>query len=167
MTAITDTLPEDQSVLVETLGPYDVIVDCTAADDVLFSCRKHGGLRLRCSRPSLSGTPGAACSHSACSLIIFLVPHFIETLAPWLADEAAVWSANDEVLEGAGCWSPLFPARADDVMLASAICMKELEHLVAERAAAPRFRAFEQQRTPDGISGFLLRQSPPGTQARA
>jgi hypothetical protein len=45
--------------------------------------------------------------------------------------------------------------------------MKELEHLVAEPAAAPRFRVFEQQRTPDGISGFLLRQSPPEALAGA
>jgi hypothetical protein len=160
VTAINQALPADESTLVAMLEPYDVIVDCTGADEVLFMLSEawwptpkvfasfslgYAGRRLFAFGVLGHQLPGA---------------DFKEALAPWLADEATVWSANDEVLEGAGCWSPLFPARADDVMLASAMCVKELEHLAVERATAPRFRVFEQQRTPDGISGFLLRQAP-------
>jgi hypothetical protein len=167
VTAITQALPTDQAALVAMLEPYDIVVDCTGADEVLSLLSEawwptpkvfasfslgYGGQRLFAFGVFAHQFPDAL---------------FKETLAPWLADEAILWSANDEVLEGAGCWSPLFPARADDVMLAAAMCVKELEQLVAERTAAPRFRVFEQQRTPDGICGFLLRQSPPDSQNRA
>lgn len=166
VTAIAEAVPTDQSVLVETLGPYDVIVDCTGADDVLFLLSDAWWPTPKVFASFSLGYAGRRLFAFGVFAHQFPGAHFKDTLAPWLADEATVWSANDEVLEGAGCWSPLFPARADDVMLACAMCIKELEHLVAEPAATPRFRVFEQQRTPDGVSGFLLRQSPADTPTR-
>lgn len=161
VTAVGGALPSDLQALVSLLEPYGVVVDCTASDDVSLLLSEawwplpktfssfslgYGGRRLFALGVSGHQFPGA---------------HLREALAPWLADEAAAWSADEEVLEGAGCWSPLFPARYDDVVIAAAMAMKELEHLVAERCADPRFRVFEQQRTPHGCDGFVLREAPP------
>jgi len=71
------------------------------------------------------------------------------------------------VLEGAGCWSPLFPARHDDVVLAAATCAKELEALVAQRPRAPRFRVFAQTTSLEGFQGFVPEAAPPAADAMA
>ena len=117
-----------------------MIVDCSASDDATLLLSEawwpvpktfcsfslgYGGQRLFSLGVSGHQFPGAL---------------FREALAPWLVDEAVAWSASHEHLEGAGCWSPLFPARYDDVVMAAAVCIKELEHLIAEGCREPRFR---------------------------
>jgi hypothetical protein len=164
VTALPHDLPADPSALVATLDAYHVIVDCTGADEVLFLLSEAWWPVPKVFASFSLGYAGRRLFAFGAIAHQFPGPHFKEVLAPWLADEAALWSANEEVLEGAGCWSPLFPARADDVMLAAATCVKELEHLVATRRPQPRLRVFEQQQTPDGLSGFLLQQLPPDDQ---
>ena len=70
------------------------------------------------------------------------------------------WAGSEELLEGAGCWSPLFPARQDDVVLAASICVKELETLTVQRYREPRFRVFEKQESDQGFLGFSLSSIP-------
>jgi hypothetical protein len=158
VTALPHDLPADQSALVATLDAYHVIVDCTGADEVLFLLAEAWWPVPKVFASFSLGYAGRRLFAFGAIAHQFPDARFKEMLAPWLADEAALWSANEEVLEGAGCWSPLFPARADDVMLAAAMCVKELEHLVATRPHQPRLRVFEQQHTPDGLAGFLLQQ---------
>ena len=85
---------------------------------------------------------------------------FDTEVAPWLDDETARWAGSEELLEGAGCWSPLFPARQDDVVLAASICVKELETLTVQRYREPRFRVFEKQESDQGFLGFSLSSIP-------
>lgn len=166
VTAIAEALPADDSALIAMLEPYDVLVDCTGSDEVLFLLSRAWWLRPKVFASFSLGYAGRRLFAFGAVAHQFPGEPFKGALAPWLADEAVLWSANGEVLEGAGCWSPLFPARADDVMLAAAVCVKEVEQLVAERSAAPRFRVFEQEHTPGGLSGFALRQAPPDDQSR-
>ncbi|MCW5830675.1 MAG: ThiF family adenylyltransferase, partial [Deltaproteobacteria bacterium] len=86
---------------------------------------------------------------------------FTKNIQPWLEHEAATLAHCEEILEGAGCWSPLFPARCDDVTLAAATCVKELETLIDKRPTHARFRVFVQSLSDDGFLGFAPENAPP------
>lgn len=92
-------------------------------------------------------------------------PHsdFASSVRPWIEHESKKWNDNGEVLEGAGCWSPMFPARYDDVVLTAAVCVKELETLVRTKPREPRLRVFAQRSSDDGFLGFAP-ESAPNTQ---
>lgn len=96
-------------------------------------------------------------------------PHsdFATSVRPWIEHESKAWADSDEVLEGAGCWSPLFPARYDDVVLAAAVCVKELETSVGKRPTEPRFRVFAQSLSEDAFQGFAAESAPPALEALA
>ena len=120
--------PLPQGDALETLlEQFDVVLDCTGDDEVV---RRLGDAWWSIPRLFLSASLGFA----ACRLFLFEargccfpVDDFLGDVEPWLARERADWSAAGETLEGAGCWSPLFPARSDDVWLAAVATVKHLE----------------------------------------
>ena len=109
------------------LGRFDVVLDCTGEDEVV---RRLGDAWWSIPRLFLSASLGFAARRlflfeaRGCS---FPVDGFLAGVAPWIEEERSEWSAAGETLEGAGCWSPLFPARSDDVWLAAVSTMKHLE----------------------------------------
>lgn len=121
-----DWLPcgEDLQKLLE---PFDVVLDCTGDDDAL---RLLGEAWWSIPRYFLSASLGFAARRvflfgaRACS---FPYEEFDAAVRPWLVAERSQWTAAGETLEGAGCWSPLFPARSDDVWLAAVATVKYLE----------------------------------------
>lgn len=162
-----DSLSGDQGAIVDALEPYDVIVDCTASDDAL-SLLAGGWWPIP--RVFVSFSMGFAAKRLfsfGATGHEFPQRRFGLEVAPWLQDEAATWAGNEELLEGAGCWSPLFPARHDDVVMAAATCVKELETLTAHRPRDPRFRVFEKQESAEGFLGFSVRREPPPAEAPA
>ena len=48
-------------------------------------------------------------------------------------------------------------ARYDDVVMAAAVCVKEIEALTSLRPREPRFRVFEKQESTEGFRGFSVR----------
>ncbi|WP_230470007.1 HesA/MoeB/ThiF family protein [Lujinxingia vulgaris] len=116
-----------QGTLKDLLDRFDVIIDCTGEDEVVS---RLGGTWWGVPRLFLSASLGFAARRLflyeawGCS---FPEEHFFEEIGPWLEGERASWSAVGETLEGAGCWSPLFPARSDDVWLAAVATVKHLE----------------------------------------
>lgn len=81
---------------------------------------------------------------------------FLEAVRPWLRQEAHEAEGRSEVAEGAGCWSPLFPARLDDLWIAAAGAVKVLEEKVLSPSAAELI-VLEQQ---PGASFAGLRRVP-------
>lgn len=145
-------LPERPEGLMELLEHHEIIVDCTASDDlpkllasvwspvprlfVSFSLG-YGGRRM-----FSFGEYGHTFSEGS----------FNQKMVPWLEAEASSWGASGEVLEGAGCWSPLFPARVDDVTLAGSFCLKELVRFAIERPRSAQFRVFSQKGPGEGMT---------------
>lgn len=117
------------------LEPFDVVLDCTGEDEVL---RDLGAAWWSVPRRFLSASLGFAASRLflfgvyACR---FPFEEFEGAVGPWLEEERFQWTANGETIEGAGCWSPLFPARSDDVWLAAVATVKYLERVVREEVA--------------------------------
>lgn len=156
VSTIGDRLPEDPNGLTKILEPFDLLIDCTASDVALSSLA--GGwwpiprlfvsfsLGFKAQRLFSFGISG----HQ------FPNQDFNRLLAPWLEEETSAWAESGELLEGSGCWSPLFPARYDDVVMAASFCIKELERMVSNRPRNPELRVFQQAKTGEGICSFAL-----------
>ena len=116
--------------LQKILAPFDVILDCTGEDDVL---RRLGAGWWSIPRLFLSASLGFSASRLflfeayACC---FPFDEFKTAVDPWLERERALWADSGDTLEGAGCWSPLFPARYDDILLAAITAVKHLERAI-------------------------------------
>jgi len=157
----------DAKMITARFEPYDAVIDCSASDEVgamlatawwpiprLFASFSMGyqGQRL-----FSFGVRGHQYPEEA----------FSAGVRPWLDLEATAWVNDDEVLEGAGCWSPLFPVRHEDVALAAAICVKELEHFCKEKPRAPLLRVFAKEESAEGFHAFVRESRPSSPQTIA
>lgn len=126
-----EKFPENITEIQDILTDYRLVVDCTGSDDVLnllsipkFSIPKYFAsfsLGYRADRLYTYIESG----------FYFSIDHFEQSFRFWKDIERSEWQQDGETIEGAGCWSPLFPARYDDVVIAGSICIKVLEKLVA------------------------------------
>ena len=150
VTSVAERLPQGEA-LQELLQPFDVILDCTGEDEVL---RRLSSRWWAIPRLFLSASLGFAAVRlflfeaRACC---FPLDEFEDAVRPWLQRERTQWAEAGELLEGAGCWSPLFPARSDDVWLAAVATVKHLERAVAGEAR-PGLRVLERRN--DEVIGF-------------
>lgn len=140
---------------------YDIIIDCTSSDEALSLLGAAWWSIPRVFASFSLGYGGKRVFSFGVSSHQFPHQEFADSVRPWLEHEAKSWANSEEVLEGAGCWSPLFPARHDDVVLAAATCVKELETLVAQAPRASRFRVFTQATSGDDFQGFVRENEPP------
>ncbi len=147
------SLPSGNS-LQKLLEPFDIVLDCTGDDDVL---KRLGDTWWTIPRRFLSVSFGFAAKRlimfgaQACA---FPFEEFSVAVKPWLNVERLEWSTAGESLEGAGCWSPLFPARCDDVWLGAVATVKYLERIV-QGAWLNEIRVLEQA-WDEGIIGYKV-----------
>jgi hypothetical protein len=147
---IPTTAPEVHNLL----DPFDIVIDCTASNEVLailalpwWAVPKHFvslSVGIHAQRVFAFFTFGNQ----------FLKSDFDGLFDPWLQDEATSWSKEAEFSEGAGCWSPLMPARHDDITMAASVCLKLLEAMVTTPPASPTLLVFEQQTDDLGYPAF-------------
>ena len=129
ISAHSASLPSGDT-LQKLLEPFDIVLDCTGEDDVL---RRLCDAWWAIPRHFLSASFGFAAKRlilfraHACA---FPLDEFMVAVKPWLDLERVEWSAAGEILEGAGCWSQLFPARCDDVWLGAIATVKHLESTI-------------------------------------
>jgi len=147
-------IPIAPSAVLALLDPYDVLVDCTASSDALEMLSRAWWPVPRLFLSASVGHAARRFYSFAAFGNAFPVREFCGLMQPWLAEESAAWAEHGELLEGAGCWSPLFPARYDDVLLAASVCVKEIERLVAKPPLAPILEVFERLAGDSGFQSF-------------
>jgi hypothetical protein len=152
---LNENLPNEAEAIEELLDDYTVIIECTASNEVVELLQLPW---WPIPRLFISLSVG----YAAKKLFVFAARghrfpalDFERCLRPWLAQESALWQEVGESLEGPGCWSPLFPARYDDVVLAAATCIKEIERLAAGTVLEPTLAVFEQQAGDNGFRGLV------------
>lgn len=146
------------------LDKYDIIIDCTSSDAALSALERAWWSIPRTFASFSMGFGGKRLFTFGVSGNRFPYGEFARSVQPWLEHESKAWTNSDVIYEGAGCWSPLFPARNDDVVLAAAVCVKELEAMLAKTLTEPRFRVFAQSLTDDGFQGFTREIAPPASE---
>jgi hypothetical protein len=150
------SLPTSGPEMEALLEPYDLVVDCTASDDVLQQLAQGWWSIPRLFVSFSLGFKAERFYSFGISGHQFPNQEFNDLLKPWLDEEALRWGEAEEAFEGAGCWSPLFPARYDDVLMAASFCIKELERMITDLPQGPHLRVFEQARSGAEVRSFTL-----------
>ncbi|MCY1036817.1 ThiF family adenylyltransferase [Corallococcus sp. BB11-1] len=111
----------------------DMVIDCTASNEVIESL---GQMTWDGPRFFFSASFGVGARRLLCFSATgtsFPATDFWEQSAPWRQQDYEELLRTELPREGIGCWHPVFPARADDVMLAAAITVKTLARSVSLR----------------------------------
>lgn len=164
---LNEALHGNANAIAAQFDEYDIIIDCTSSDEALALLAAAWWSIPRVFASFSLGYGGKRVFSFGVGGHRFPQQEFAASVRPWLEYEAKIWANSEEVLEGAGCWSPLFPARHDDIVLAAATCVKELESMVAQVPRASRFRVFAQSISDDGFQGFVPEGAPPVVEAMA
>jgi len=92
------------------------------------------------------------------------VKKFNSLINPWLFHERkTVPKDADLPREGIGCWSVVFPARADDVWIFASTAIKWFQNFSREieKESLPRLDVFEQKKSGDEFEGIGRANPPP------
>ncbi|MFQ5968800.1 MAG: ThiF family adenylyltransferase, partial [Acidimicrobiia bacterium] len=131
----------------------DVVIDCTGSDEVLHDLR---AFEWDCPKLFFSVSLGLDARRLFCFTAAgrtFPHPTFVRMTQPWLAKEIEEHGGRELPREGVGCWSPVFPARIDDIWMMAAVAVKDLEQSVASPPKEPVLRVYVQ----DYKSGLFTR----------
>jgi len=143
-------IPDDA----EEYESYDLIVDTTGEDEVL-----HVLGMIEWSTPkrivSISVNLGATRLYFYSSdSASFSAERFGDVLQPLFEADKAAWGDKELPEEEIGCWSPVFPARYDDLTLLASGAIKELERITSGGRVSEGLVTFEQQLTDGHFSGL-------------
>jgi hypothetical protein len=109
--------------------PFDLIIDATG-DDAVLKCMSD--LLSTLEKNFISISTG----YNANKLFCFIrkgtyhetiLDSFNKLCSPWLIAERELYASSQEVVDGVGCWHPLFPARLDDVQMLIGASVKIIE----------------------------------------
>jgi molybdopterin/thiamine biosynthesis adenylyltransferase len=149
ISAYTKRFPTNKQEVQSLLEDRNIVIDCTA-DDEAIAALALGWWSI--GKYFISAFVGYEAKR------IYLFCHhghsfpemiFRKTLAPFIQSEKRIWSEKGEAFEGAGCWSPLFPARQDDLLLAASCCAKMLEEIIEKKIEETKLILFEEITDPD------------------
>lgn len=129
----------------------DIVLDTTGSDQVLSDL-------VGWSRPTLFlsvslGLYARRIYAFAARGERFPVEDFHSKIQPWLRrDQDDTKDLPQPATEGIGCWSPVFPARLDDIYLLASAAMKWIEEVAAQPPLEPMLAVFEKD---SGSSHFI------------
>lgn len=123
----------------------EIVIDCTAEDDVL---RALGEEALAEPKRWLSAAVGV----EARSLFVFMAQGRRFPCEGFFARMASrsAGMAGELRWEGPGCWSPVFPARMDEMALMAAIVVERAQALMERTLDVPSFEVFTRRVGADG-----------------
>lgn len=127
-------LPEPGPAL-DAIDRADLVIDATTSDEVIEALAGHPW-------PASPAFASVSFSFAAEHLYLYIDPgpdfqaaDFTTAIAPWLVAQAR--PPEDFPHEGIGCWSSVFPARADDVALLAAVAVRQIDDRLATPPAKP------------------------------
>ena len=119
----------------EYLNDFDVVIDATGNDDVLKQIAEKIEEGQKFFFTSVST------GYLADSFYLYtrpsnerndMVEDFNEKIGKWLILDSQKSAGDEEVIEGIGCWHPLFPARIDDIQMLVGAAIKFFEKEIME-----------------------------------
>jgi len=144
----------DSENAIPFLGDAEIVIDCTGDYEVT---RVLESMWFPLPKVWVCACVGYGATHIYVYIAkghSFPAKDYFQAISPWLERDGR---ADPDVVEGAGCWHPVFPARQDDMLLAAAICTK----LISETTGASiplGLQVFEQSQV-DGHYGIARANS--------
>lgn len=142
VTAQAETLPTTDTNTLADLARADIVIDTTGAETVIEAMNALqwpkrplfviAWLSFGAERIHLYSVRGDR----------FSSEDFARQSAPWV--EADRRPISEFPWRGIGCWSAVFPARADDVALLSAAAVRQIDGRFADVASGPDLVVFER-----------------------
>ncbi|AXV36811.1 MAG: hypothetical protein CIT01_00655 [Methanobacterium sp. BRmetb2] len=130
---------------------FDMIIDCTGEDIVLEDLEKF---KFQNNKIFISIFIGFAAKRLYMYLQIgnkFKTDDFCKKTLFWQEKERKEFSSYKLPREGTGCWSSVFPARYDDILLASSTAIKIIEDFIKNKHITSLICIYEQYSDSDGI----------------
>jgi hypothetical protein len=156
ITFINNEFPPLKEQDVAIINDANVIIDCSASDDVLINLSRFPWQNKK-TFISVSTNIGAS------KLFFFTVRDrqfpsklYLEMLQPWLNDDLDLYAEFDLPREGVGCWHPVYPARIDDIEMMISLAVKQIEVAVRNPSFKAVFKIFEQQKSDNVVCGIQL-----------
>ncbi|MCB9741769.1 MAG: ThiF family adenylyltransferase [Alphaproteobacteria bacterium] len=153
-------LPQAPDEVCDLLGEVDIVIDCTAEDDVVKTLAASWWAPPKLFVSTSVGYKAERVFIFTAAGSCFPADTFFSEMAPWLSRERELWANDGETLEGAGCWSPLFPARLDDLWLAAVATVKRVESVMVERCFAPELEVLGLQVPSGRFQGLAPLEEP-------
>jgi hypothetical protein len=142
--AFTGNFPAGLGTEEERFRTSEVVIDCTANDDVLYRLESYAWDERE--RWFFSGSVGVEAKRLfffAHRGVNFPAESFLEAVRPYVAEERTRLRELDPTLMMvAGCWNPVFPARWDRVLSLAGKMVDAIDATVSG-AKAPGFSVIE------------------------
>lgn len=140
----------------EMINQYNVILDCTAEDEVIYQLENFPWSPDK-TFISISLGYGSKrlfvyMSHGQS----FSAQSFFKLIRPWQEKEAQSLIGIEIPREGIGCWHPVFPARSDDVWQMATIAIKNIEMALQQPIIKPKLLVYEQEWNEEVFLGTRL-----------
>lgn len=133
------------------LDGFDVVIDATAEDSAiqLISQNLSNKTAHFFSVSTGLNADRLYCYMCPASGFINLHHDFKAKTDPWLQQETIATGETPEIIEGIGCWHPLFPARIDDIQMLAGVTFKLIERQIIQPKAG--HLAIAEKQYEDGL----------------
>jgi len=151
---INESFPPGSLENTQQIKSCDVIIDCTAEDSLLNQLQ---AFPWEAEKLFISLSLGFQAKRLFCYGVrsdYFPANDFHTRLKPWLERENQEYKPEELPYDGVGCWSPVFPARLDDITLMAAIAVKFVERLILDMPTDPIFAVYTAHYENEVFSGI-------------
>ncbi|MCE7699735.1 MAG: hypothetical protein K8E24_013285, partial [Methanobacterium paludis] len=139
--------------LVKEMNKFDLIIDCTSENIVLDKLEEF---EFKKDKIFVSISIGIAAERLYLSLQKskkFKAKDFYKKISLWMEKDIKKFPEYDLPRDGASCWNPIFPARYDDILLASSTAVKVIENFIDEDKK--ELNSVYKQCSKDDIIGYI------------
>lgn len=150
VSGIVSEFPVTDEDQLKEVQACDLVIDCTADDEVLLNLDKFAWEE---ERKFISISLGYAARRVFCFTAVgHTFPHdvFITSLEPWIAKERSEYPPDSFPREGVGCWNPVFPAGIGDVWMMTCVALKHLVDIATTDQWGTSLAVFEEQTDEEG-----------------
>ncbi len=153
--SISKRLEWDDGTLNVNIDDFDLVIDTTGENEVLDILQK-GKLKREIYFASFSVGFGAKHLYIyLCKGKEFSFKTFSSLIKPYIEFEEQQILDMDLPKDGIGCWNPTFPARSDDIWLASSISVKTLDKFINQQKKVSLSMIYEQKISEEEFDGFI------------
>ncbi|SHJ91301.1 ThiF family protein [Desulfatibacillum alkenivorans DSM 16219] len=156
--SINNYLSSSSDQVESLLMDRKIVLDCTGCDEIIQILEN---VWWEMPKLFISSSVGYKAQRTFIFKAIrhqFPSEEFRRILEPILNEERNNWAENGETLEGPGCWSPLFPARLDDLLLSATSCIKVIEECLLQFRPDAKVVVFEQSFSNDMFTGLTRKE---------